>query len=771
MTPRKNEQGSTEPRMGVSRVTRAEFVAAGTAALVVAALPQGGTQSFAMAADAPAQTTTLSNWLRMLPDGTVEVFTDKVEVGMGVATGLGQFVADELDVPFERIKMMLGDTDFTVSAGGVGGSNSTFMGNFALRNAAAQMRQILVAEAAARLGVPANKLTVTSGVIHPVGDASKSVKYTDVVAALFPSPAYPLRGTGFTTDIETPAKPKNFNQYKLAGSPVPRLDAPGKAFGRYPYVVNVKVPGMLHGRMLYPPSIGATVSSVDAASIHGIGDARVVRVNSFVGVVATREWDAIRAASALKVAWSGPSTTLPAMDKLADYMWAQQPTKKSSAPPQGNVDATLGSDALEAKYFWPFQSHANMNAGCTLVDVQPGAVTVWSGTQKTHALRLGMSRLLKVPLERVRVIWVSDAGSYGRGGLEESAAAAALLSRAVGRPVRVQSMRADNTQWGNKAPAIVGHLRANVQNGSIVAFDSLLRQFNGNEILSQPSTPGTFIAAQLAGIPNAADTFEYGIYGANSGKYDIPNTRAAAELIAPFAPNGSPLRTAHLRDPEGPGVTFIIESFIDELAAQAKADAVAFRIKHLKDPRHIEAIGSAAKAANWETRPSASAKKTNAKGELLGRGIAFATRGPTIVATVAEVAVNPTTGKVRVLHVVAAQDCGFIVNPKSLQGTIEANVVQSMSRSLFEEATFNDRTVTSVDWKTYPVAHMRDIPQVTVVAINLPTIRPGGAGEPTSRTTPAAIANAIYDATGVRMRTAPFTPKNVLAAMSAQHRA
>jgi nicotinate dehydrogenase subunit B len=748
-------------------ITRAEFLA-GSAALAVVALPQGGTRSFAMAAD--ARTTTLGNWIRMLPDGTVEVFTDKVEVGMGVATGLGQFVADELDVPFSRIKMILGDTDLTVPAGGVGGSNSTFQGNFALRNAAAEMRRILVTEASARLGIPVERLTVTEGVIHPIGDTSKAIPYTDVLAALFPSPAFPLKGEGFATTIEVPAKPKDFTQYKLAGSSIPRLDAPGKAYGRYPYVVDVKVPGMLHGRMIYPPSIGAHVRSVDLSSIRGIGDARVVRIKDFVGVVASREWDAVRAARALKVTWSGPSTSLPPMEKLADYMWAQQPFKKTAAS-AGDVDAALDSDVVEARYFWPFQSHANMDPGCTVVDVRPGSVVVWSGTQKTHALRQGIARLLGVPLEEVRVLWVSDAGSYGRGGLEESAAAAAYLSRAVGRPVRVQSMRPDNTQWGNKAPAIVAHLRGKVRNGSIVAFDSLLRQFNGNEIFSQPSAPGTFIAAQLAGVPNDGGTFEFGIYGANSAKYEIPNVRATAELIPPFAPSGSPMRTAHLRDPEGPGTTFIIESFIDELAAHAQADPVAFRLKHLKEQRHIDAITAAAKAANWETRPSATARRTNAKGELLGRGIAFATRGPTIIATIAEVAVDPKTGKVRVPRIVVAQDCGFIVNPKALQGTIEANVIQSLSRSLFEEVTFDEHTVTSKDWRTYPVARMRDVPdEVKVVMINRPSIRPGGAGEPTSRTTAAAIGNAIYDATGARVRTAPFTPKNVLAAMTAQSR-
>jgi CO/xanthine dehydrogenase Mo-binding subunit len=239
----------------------------------------------------------------------------------------------------------------------------------------------------------------------------------------------------------------------------------------------------------------------------------------------------------------------------------------------------------------------------------------------------------------------------------------------------------------------------------------------------------------------------------------------AAEIVAPFTPGNSPLRTAHMRDPEGPGTTFIIESFIDELAAHAGMDAVAFRLKHLKDPRHLAVVQQAAAAAGWQARVSGSAKHTGPNGELIGRGVAFATRLPTIVATVAEVAVNPKTGAVRVRRLICAHDCGFIVNPKSLQGTIEANMIQSMSRA-FEEATFDDRNVTSRDWNSYPVAHMRDVPdEVKVVMINSTTLAPTGAGEPSSRTTAAAIANAIFDATGTRVRSAPLTPKNVLAAM------
>lgn len=742
--------------------TRAEFLAGAGALVVVAA--EGGVRSFAMAADAPpAHVTTLGSWVRMLPTGTVEVFTDKVEVGMGVATGFAQFVADELDIPVSRVRMMLGDTQTTVSAGGVGGSFSTYMGNFAPRHAAAEMRRILVAAASQRLGVPANRLVVVEGVVQSADDPSKRVRYEDVMMALYPDPAFPMTGEGFSTDLKVPAQPKTWSQYKLAGSSVPRFDAAPKADGRYPYVVDVKLPGMMHARMVYPPGIGRTLAGVDESSIRGIGDARVVRIKNFVAVVASREWDAIKAARALKVSWSAPSVTLPAQSRLADYIWAQ-PTTRQTKLAHGDANAALNGDVVEAKYFWPFQSHANMGPGCTVVDVRPDEVTVWSGTQKTHALRQGIAKLLEVPPEQVRVRWVSDCGSYGRGGLEESAGIAALVSKAIGRPVRVQSMRADNTAWGNKAPAMVGHLRGKVQDGKIVGFDSLIRQFNGNEILSQPSYAGGFIAGQLAGFPNG-DTFEFGQYGANSASYEIPNVTAVAELIPPFAPENSPLRTAHMRDPEGPGVTFIIDSFIDELAAHANADPIAFRIAHLKDPRHVAALQAVAKASGWETRPSATRTARTSDGLLVGRGVAFATRVATIVATVAEVAVDPRSGRVRVRRLVCAQDAGFIVNPAAMQGTIEANVIQSMSRSLFEEATFDAHGVTSRDWRTYPVARMRDVPEVVVVMLNHTDVAPGGAGEPSSRPTAAAIANAVYDATGARVRTAPLTPANVLAAL------
>jgi nicotinate dehydrogenase subunit B len=393
-------------------------------------------------------------------------------------------------------------------------------------------------------------------------------------------------------------------------------------------------------------------------------------------------------------------------------------------------------------------------------------VTIWCGAQKPHALREGIADLLDVPPSRVRVVFAEDAGSYGRAGFDDAAADAALLSRAVGKPVRVQWMRADMTAWGPKAPAIVGRLRGALRDGKIAALDLTIRAFNGGEISSHPDSAGNFLGGQLAGHANTKPRIEYAVYGKNSGAYEITALHALAELVAPLAPSISPLRTTHLRDPEGPGTTFIIESFIDELAARAQADPVAFRIAHLRDPRAIGVLRKAAEAAHWTPRPAA--QNATHAGTVRGRGVAFATRGETMVATIAEVALDVANGKVRVTRLVCAHDCGAIVNPRSLRGTIEANLMQSMSRALYEEVRFEGGAVTSRDWATYPVVRTPDLPErVDVVLVEHHDIPPYGAGEPSSRPTAAAIGNAIYDAAGVRVRTAPFTSANVRAALSA----
>lgn len=751
--------------------SRRGFLAAGAAALAIVAVPGGFRAVAAAAAPDGGEYGRLASWLTIGPDGVVDVFTGKVEIGMGVITGLAQIVADELDVPLASIRMTTGDTATTPDQGGVGGSTSTQLGARPLRHAAAEARRVLVAAAARQLGVAPDRLDVVDGVVRVRDDATRSVSYGALVDALRAAPALAVSGEAFGLDVAGAATLKPRSAYRLVGKPVARLDVAPKVYGTFRYVVDMKLPGMLHARVVRPPAAGARPLAIDAAALRAHGDARLVRVGDLLAVVAAREWHAVAGARDLVVRWSDPSTTFPAMDGLADAMWAAPVTSRDRAHERGDaVAAAQGAEIVEAAYAWPFQAHATMGPGCALADVRPGAVRVWCGAQKPHALRTGIADLLGVPERDVRVTFVEDAGSYGRAGFDDAAADAALLSRAVGRPVRVQWMRSDMTQWGPKAPAIVGRLRGAVRDGKIAALALTVRAFNGGEISSHPDSAGNFLGGQLAGHANTKPRVEYAVYGKNSAAYDIPALHADAELVAPLAPAISPLRTTHLRDPEGPGTTFIVESFIDELAARAGADPVAFRIAHLKDARAIGVLRRAAQTAGWQSGPAA--RSAARAGIAHGRGVAFATRGDTVVATIADVAVDVASGAVRVLGLVCAHDCGSIVNPRSLRGTIEANLMQSMSRALFEEVGFEGAAVTSRDWATYRVVRTPDLPQrVEVVLVEQPDLPPYGAGEPSSRPTAAAIGNAIFDATGARVRTAPFTPKHVLAALAAARHA
>ncbi len=748
-------------------IARREFLASAGAVLAIVAAP-GGTRVFAAPVGAAegGAFTRLASWMTVGGDGLVTVYTGKVEIGMGVQTGLAQVVAEELDVPLSHVRMVMGDTATTPDQGGVGGSMSTQLGSIPLRNAAAEARRVLVEAAAAKLGAPADRLAVVDGVVRDPS-SGKSVAYGDLATAIAADAPLTLSGEGFALNVTGTAKPKDPAQYRIVGTPVARLDVAPKVYGTFRYVVDQKVPGMVHARVIRPAAVGAKPLAVDDSKLRTHGDARVVRVGDLLGVVATREWDAVAGARDLNVRWSAPSTSFPSSAALAQAMWSSPAASRDKVKETGDLAAAFaGADVVEASYSWPFQSHATMGPGCAVADVRPGAVTVWSGTQKPHELQKGIADILSVPKETVRVVFVEDAGSYGRSGADDTAADAALLSKAVGKPVRVQYMRSDATQWGPKAPAIVGKLRGAVKSGTIAGLDLTIRAFNGGEISSHPDSSGNFIGGQQAGHPNSKPRVEYAVYGDNSAAYDVPALHAVAELVAPLAPMLSPLRTTHMRDPEGPGTTFIVESFIDELAAKAKADPLAFRVAHLKDARSKNVLQTVAKAAQWQSRPAAAAKTTS--GIARGRGVAFAKRKDTLVATVAEVAVDTATGKVRVTRLVCAQDCGLIVNPRSLKGTIEANLMQSMSRSLYEQVTFDEHTVTSRDWASYPVVHTPDLPErVDVVMIDHKDLPPYGAGEPSSRPTAAAIANAIYDATGARVRTAPLTPANVLAALRA----
>jgi nicotinate dehydrogenase subunit B len=718
----------------------------------------------------------LDAWLRIGIDGMVHVFTGKPEIGMGVETGYAQIVAEELDVSVDRVDFVLGDTALTANQGGVGGSTSIMMGAKPLRNAAANARYLLTQLASRRLGAPPEQLQVKDGIVSVMGDATKKISYADLASAGDLNDALKVSGEGFGLNVEGAGKPKDPSTYTIVGKSVPRVDLPPKILGKYKYVTDVRVEGMLHARVIRPSGVGATLVSVDENSAKAIpGYVKTVVNGNFVGVVAENEWAAIQAAKALKVSWTAPKQAFPEQQDLYKHMRAAAPKASKETLKQGDAAAALTSAAnkLEATYECPFQSHATMGPGCAVADVRmDGVTTVWSGGQKPHDLQKGFSQLLRVPIDTVRVIWVEDAGSYGRPGFEDAAADAVLLSQAVGKPVRVQWMREDMTAWGSKGPAVLCDLAAGLDaQGEVSAVQFTSRAFSGGETNFRPDAMGNYLGPQLTGIPNTTGIDEFAQWGVQAPPYSFRNIHAMAHVIPALYETASPLRTTHLRDPEGPATSFAVESFMDEIAAAAGVDPLDFRLKYLEEPRAKAVLTAAAQKAGWDRRPSP--KKNSASGEIsTGRGIGLSTRNGTYVGTVAEVEVNRRTGMVHVKRFVCAHDCGLIINPVALRTTIEANLIQSMSRSLMEEVMFDHSNVTSVDWRTYPVARASDIPsQVDVVLLNHPELPPNGAGEPSSRNVPAAVANAVFDATGARVRQMPLTPARVKAALAAiQHR-
>ena len=718
----------------------------------------------------------LDGWLHIARDGRVEVFTGKVDIGMGVETALKQIVAEELDVAPARVTFVMGDTAHTPDQGGVGGSTSISLGANPLRNAAATARAVLLQRATRRLDAAIDQLRVHDGVISAGGDGTRSVSYGDLAAAEALSDPLKVTGQGFGLNVQGAGKPKDPSTYTLVGTSIPRDDLAPKVLGLYRYVTDVRVPGMLHGRVVRPAGVGAAVQSVDDSAARAVrGFVRTVVEGNFVGVVAQTEWAAIKAANAIAVTWSAPATPFSGDAGLFDHLRAATPKSTRETTRQGDAAAAIGGAAkvVEATYEFPFQSHATMGPGCAVADVQPNDVTtVWSGAQKPHAVQKAFADLLGVPLERVRVVWVADAGSYGRAGYEDVACDALLLSRAVGKPVRVQWMRDDMTAWGPKGPPVLSMLRAGLDaSGSVVGLEYESRAFSGNEIAAVPATKGNYLGAQLAGVTADYGGDEFAEWSRMAPAYTFPNVRAVAHVISGFHPVASPLRSTHLRDPEGPAVSFAVESFMDELAVASDMDPIDFRLKHFADPRARAVLEAVGKRAGWQPRGSRNAAGTpSPRGDVVtGRGVSLGVRGGTYVGTVAEVEVNRRTGRVRVKRFVCAHECGLIINPDGLTRTIEANLMQSISRTLYEEVAFDRSHVRSVDWTTYPVARAADVPDaVDVVLIDRRDLPPGGAGEPSSRGVPAAICNAIFDATGVRLRRVPFTPARVKAALGAK---
>jgi nicotinate dehydrogenase subunit B len=721
----------------------------------------------------------LDSWIVIREDNTATFYVGKTDLGQGTGTAFRQIMSDELDMPYDRTSCVMGSTDVTVDQGGSGGSDALQTDGWPMRRVAAEGRRVLLEMAAARLSVPVTQLTVSDAVITVTGDPARRVTYGELIGGR----RFNVTLTGNSTEQTTgQARLKTVQELKVTGQSPRRYDIPPKVDGSLKWAVDAKVPGMLHARNVKPPVAGATVVSIDEGSVKSIpGFVQVVRRGNYVAVVCEREEHAVRAAQQLKVNWQRPaSAPFPASDNLFTYMRGATPT--FSAPPAvvGTPDAALASAArvVEAEYEVPFQGHTSFGPAHAMADPSNDQLTIYSNDMKSYGLRNGVAQFLKIPREKVRVVWMEGSQAYGRTAADDAGFEAAFLATELKRPVRVQWSRQEETAWDTKGPAYVVKMRGALDaQGNVVALDYDARAADHNHLGYNEFD--TVLIAQLTG--QRKTTPARGNASAPSHMYAIPNRRNTQHVVAMPLVWETPLRTGNLRDPDGPQVTFASESFIDELAAAANADPVEFRLRMLKATsvddaqfkraRSIAVVEAVAKAYGWEPRPSP--KRPAANSEVAtGRGVAYTYRSQTVVAQIADVEVNRRTGRVWVKRLVCAHDCGLVINPEALRRTLEGGMLHTVSRALHEEVRFDTEKVTSVDWISHPTLTHSDAPErIDVVIVNgdpnpnRPDLPHYGAGETICKPTIAAIANAIFDATGVRLRRVPFRPARVLEAL------
>jgi len=734
--------------------SRRDVLKAGGALVVSFAFTGIRPQSLAAQAPTgkPLDPSEIDSFIAMHADGTATVYSGKVDVGTGLRIAVAQMAAEELGISASRVTVIDGDTGVCPDQGGTGGSTGLTRGGVEIRQAAASARQALLGLGATRLGRPIGELTIVDGEVRPATGGA-GVRVGELIG-----------NRRFSVKVDPKAPIKTPAQYTVVGRPLLRPDVPAKVSARHEYVHDVRVPGMLHARVIRPPAMGATLTSVDESSIRNIPDARVVRVGNFLAVVAKGEWAAVRAASALTAVWSQPQT-LPGSEALDGWARRGAVDRDQSIVARGDVRAGFQAAArtLTASYYWPMQSHASLGPSCSVADVKSdGTTTVWSASQGTHGLRNTLARVFTLPVEKVRVVFAEGSGSYGTNGSDYVAADAVLLSKTLGQPVRVQWSRQDELGWDPKGPQQLLDLRAGIDaSGRIVAWDT--------QMWLPMAIPGqrALLAAEAAGLTQDS--------GRNAGllsQNGDPPYAADNVSVVVHPLKESPLAISNLRAPGKIANVFAVESFTDEIAAAIGSDPVAFRLSRLTDPRAIEVITRVSAGLGWQTRvsPNPQARQGNL---LLGRGIAYARykQAENYVAIAMDVAVDASNGAITVRRVVCAHDCGLIVNPDALKNQVEGCIVQTLSRSLHEETVFDRARVTSVDWASYPVLTFPEAPAVDVMLIDRPDQPLLGAGEAATAPVAAALANAVFDATGVRLRTAPFTRARVLTALSSTRRA
>ncbi len=733
-----------------STVSRRGLLKSGGALVVGFCLAPAGGTARAAAADSP-DPDLIDTWIEIHADNSATIIFGKCELGQGNTTGMLQIAGEELDLDIGQLSAVRLDTHVTPDQGATTSSSSIERGGPQLRAAAAEARQVLLWLAAARLSAPVADLTVAKGVVSVAGDTSRSVRYGDLLGN---EPMhFPFTGTA-------PRKP--VSQYKLVGTRVARLDLPDKVSAKYTHMQHVRVPDMLHGRVVRPRGqgaygTGAKPLSIDESSIKHILGARVLRKGDFVGVVAEREWDAVKAARDLKVAWQADSS-LPGNAKLHAAMRAAK-TTDTTVVDKGDLAKGFAAAAhvAQATYQLPYQAHLPFGPNCALADVGADGALVMSSTQDVYNSRRMLADTLGLPAEKVRVQYYEGSGTFGHSCYEDAAQAAAILSQLAGKPVRVQFMRWDEHGWDNFGPAHVAEVRAAVDaGGKIVAYEYQGWQHGWHVIetsqeLAQRTPPKERTAGSNSITVNPVST---------GAMYAIPNRRVVNHAV----PMLGLLKGSPLRSPMDMHYSFASEQVIDELAHAAGIDPLEFRRRNIAGERWLGVLNAAAEAAGWTPRVAASALAD--ADVVTGRGIGIGSHHVSFGAAVAEIEVNRRTGAIVAKKLYGALDAGLAVNPGLVENQIVGMMVQATSRILKEEVTFSNSNVTSLDWQSYPILRFAEHPDVTPVVVQRLDQPSTGAGEEVMGSTGAAIANAFFDATGVRLRQYPMTPARVLAALA-----
>jgi nicotinate dehydrogenase subunit B len=727
-------------------LSRREFLQAGGALVVAFTLPAGALAQRAPQADAALgktlDTGAVDGFVAVNADGSVTIYSGKVDLGQGLRIAIPQMAAEELGIGVDRIVLIEGDTALTPDQGATGGSSGVMRGGVEIRQAAATAREALIGLAAARTGRSASELDAAGGEVRPKS-GGVGIRFGDLVCAKH-----------FGLKVDPKATLRDPASYTIVGKPLARPDLPGKVTGRHTYVHDFKVDGMLHGRVVRPPTVGAKLIEVDEASISAIDGARVVRSKDFLGVVATTEWDAVTAARLLKARWS-ESASLIGAAAVRDWLRAGPFEGEETLVRKGDArQALAGARKVAAEFYWPLQSHASMGPSCAIADVHDGKATVWSASQATHRFRETIAQALGLPRDAVRVIYLDGSGCYGMNGHDDAAADAALLSRAIGRPVRVQWSRQDEHGWDPKGPPQLLSLEGALgDDGRIAAWRT--EMWIPKATASLPNMP--LLALDAAGIAQTPGITTGLISQNGDPPYAVPHQEVVVHWL-----KTAPLRPSNIRAPGKVANCFAVESFTDMLAAAARRDPVEFRLQGLSDPRGIEVIRRAAALIGWQPRASPAPLAYGT-----GRGFAYMhyKHNESYVAMAMEVEVDRATGAIHVRRVACAHDCGLVINPGTLQAQIEGNIVQSLSRTLLEEVAFDRARVTSVDWASYPILRFPEVPEIQIDIVDRPRERPLGAGEASATPVPAALANAVFDAVGLRLTTVPFTRERVRATL------